>query len=597
MSGADGVADPLLSADGEVSLARLALGDGDLTHAARHAARALTTDPTLPAAYALVVELARRADGGPDLFAPAGPTTVGTVVARAHALAATGDPAAALDLLALAQRHEPAGAWAAVPWLADAALPARLPPDHWFRLVGVLIGAVDEPADDGYRAAFAPWLAAVRGAVDAYPGQGRLAWAASILARRLGHHADAVTLAELAERREPSEQAAIALGYAYRAQGRYDDAERAWLRALHHAPDNLAVYSDMAEMLAEAGRLDDGIDWAERALATDPTHDCAAVVRSALRYRRDADVDHLVGLADRLRTVPGDVHEARHADQALATESAGRPWLGYVPAGTEAVLSVLRQVLADPDAGAQIDLTVSAPEPPSALLACARALPGLAVTIGDVPSPDPRHTVPEVLDVAPVRAVFGRVWGYHGRTAHPVPAPAGPDSVAAVTGLVHRWRHLPAAYDEAVRLAGVPLPDLLGMLVHPPEPPTADPGVWPDWIRLIQAWACLGIAHHRVDEPWPRSVRRATLVDLAYGPEDWVSEAALLALVATAWMEPDVRRDVAELVAWRLVAAGRAAQTRAVTILGSLAALALATPDLDPRIRDLAADLATREAP
>jgi len=111
------------------------------------------------------------------------------------------------------------------------------------------------------------------------------------------------------------------------------------------------------------------------------------------------------------------------------------------------------------------------------------------------------------------------------------------------------------------------------------------------WIRQGQTWACLGIAHHRTDEPWVSSTRRRVLADLAYGPEDWITETALLGLIATAWTNPSTREDVANLIGWRLVAALQAANDRPVTILESLALLALATPALNPDVADLARDI------
>ena len=97
-------------------------------------------------------------------------------------------------------------------------------------------------------------------------------------------------------------------------------------------------------------------------------------------------------------------------------------------------------------------------------------------------------------------------------------------------------------------LADTRLDDLLGVLVHPPALPSEDPSGWPMWIRSLQVAACLGIAHHRTDEPWQSSTRRRVLSVLVYGPEDWVTEAAMLRWVATAWVDPTAREDVAGLV-------------------------------------------------
>ncbi|TDB73278.1 tetratricopeptide repeat protein, partial [Micromonospora sp. KC723] len=156
------------------------------------------------------------------------------------------------------------------------------------------------------------------------------------------------------------------------------------------------------------------------------------------------------------------------------------------------------------------------------------------------------------------------------------------------------WPHPPAAYDAAVGLATLDLADLLGLLVHPPEPPATavgrvlagqDPSLW---VRCVQVWACLGLLHHRTDEPWAESTRRRVLVELIWGVEDWITEAALFALVTAAWVDPAVRADVAGMVAERLADVAEVARERPVPIAVSLAYLALATPALDEATAALA---------
>ncbi|MQA94892.1 MAG: hypothetical protein GEV11_09650 [Streptosporangiales bacterium] len=98
-----------------------------LRHAADHVAGALALAPTLPEAHELLARLISGPEGGPELFPMGERTFLGTVVARAHALAAAGRPAEALMLLASAQCHEPGGHWAEVPWVLDPGCPPGSP--------------------------------------------------------------------------------------------------------------------------------------------------------------------------------------------------------------------------------------------------------------------------------------------------------------------------------------------------------------------------------------------------------------------------------------------------------------------------------------
>src|SRR4051812_47875675 len=99
----EGVGDPRLTAEGEVGLARLALDDGEFGHAADHIASALAADPTLPGAHEVLAMLVSSPSGGVDLWSLEGQVFIGTVVARAHALAWAGEYAEALGLLVSAQ--------------------------------------------------------------------------------------------------------------------------------------------------------------------------------------------------------------------------------------------------------------------------------------------------------------------------------------------------------------------------------------------------------------------------------------------------------------------------------------------------------------
>src|SRR5258705_99264 len=60
----EGIDDPKLSAEGELALARVALIEGDLPHAADHVAAALAHAPDLPAVHQALAHVTAPAGGG-----------------------------------------------------------------------------------------------------------------------------------------------------------------------------------------------------------------------------------------------------------------------------------------------------------------------------------------------------------------------------------------------------------------------------------------------------------------------------------------------------------------------------------------------------
>jgi len=575
--------DPALSAVEELALARLALAEGDLPHAAGHVAAALVQAPTLPEVHETLARVAAASGGDLDLFPLGHHAFVGAVVARAHLLAAAGRPAEGLDLLAAATGYAPDADWAGVPWVTAPELPERLEPERTARILMQLCAAVPDPVPRRLREPLRPYLTLARNAVTVHPGHPLLLGAASALARRLGEAAVAVTWAARGVRAQPSKLGEVWLGYAYRSAGRIREALAALGRAVAHDPDDLAVYADIAGTLADHGRLDEALDWIDRALAKDPTFDCAVHTAHRLRFQRDGDVAHLVALTDFVRDHPDDSHE--HGD--LAECCRARPWLGQLtPAGGPVPDALRRAVTAE--GRARIAVRLDALEPPSAMRAAA-AVPGLDVEVAAIADPDPRE---------PRRPTTRPVWRYEGTTATPtLPAPSA-EAAERIRQLAHpAWPHPPAAYDAAVGLATLDLADLLGLLVHPPEAPDTalgrvlagqDPSLW---VRCVQVWACLGLLHHRTDEPWAGSTRRRVLLELVWDVEDWITEAALFALATAAWVDPAVRPDVAGVMAERLADAATVARERQMPIAASLAHLALATPEVDPSTRELARTL------
>ncbi|MBE1566070.1 hypothetical protein [Nonomuraea africana] len=64
--GHEGTDDPRMQAEGELSMARLALDDGEVAHAAQHVAAAPAYDPALPEAHELLARLASMPGAATD---------------------------------------------------------------------------------------------------------------------------------------------------------------------------------------------------------------------------------------------------------------------------------------------------------------------------------------------------------------------------------------------------------------------------------------------------------------------------------------------------------------------------------------------------
>ncbi|WP_416875229.1 hypothetical protein [Kitasatospora sp. SC0581] len=588
-----------LAAEGEVAVARLAIDSGDLTHAAEHLGDAILAAPQLPELHEALAELCAAA-GGPaaarELFPLDGRVYLGTAVCRAHVEAAAGDWNAAVGLLASAIQAEPARPWAHAAWLAREDLPGLVDPDAVAQAVARATGALPDPLPAEPAEAVRPFHDFVQAVLDRHGDHVLLLAMASGLTRRLGDTARAVELADRAHRSAPGYLPAVMLGNALRSAGRPEQALAVWEAELERvAPDlddsNSYLAVDVAELYGALGRPAEGLPWLERVLAAVPDHPKAGPARYGLRHALDGDPAHLLALADHHRAHP----EHGYAQELLERLSHREPWLGLVSGATEATVNVLHQVLAAADTSrdTEIECTASTVEPPSSVLAVRLALPRSTVRYQAVGEPDPR---------LPLTEPTTRIWAWDGTDPRPAVDPPAPQSAELVRATAEIfWPTVPAAYDHAVRLAGLPLDDLLGVLVHPPVPREDDLGRallahQPElWVRAVQVFACLGIAHHRADQPWEDSERRRVLRDLLLGPEDWVVEAAGFALVAIGWTQPRTRADIAELLRQRLHHGARARRTRAVTILRSLSALVLAAPWTSAEDRALARHLTARE--
>ncbi|GGM76504.1 hypothetical protein GCM10007977_092420 [Dactylosporangium sucinum] len=576
--------DPVAQAHGELSLARIALAEDDLEHAANHLAGAIAWAPALPEVHELLAALATRAgDGVAGLFPLEEPAYIGTVVARAHLLSRT-SPVEALRLLAQATRFDPAQPWADVSWVRALDV-ARLDPDELARLTVGVMQPLGDPAGPEVARANEVYLDLVRRATVAHPGHALLHGAAAGLARRFpGHTAEAVRWGARGHKLHADKLTAVWYAYALRADGRLNEALKVMRAAWKAAPGEMDLCADMANWLAEAGRLDEALELLDTATRTAPDYDCAVHTAARLRFAYDGDVRHLVALADFMREHPVTSHEHADLDEACRE----RRWLGAVAGPAEACVNVLHQLAAE-DRGPMAHLSLSALEVPSALALLRRASPGIEVEITGPPPADM---------VAPLRP--GRaLWRYDALDAYPTVEPAARASQELLARVAApAWPHPIAAYDHALPLGQLPVEELLSLLVHPPAAPDGWPMAQGWWERSAQTFACLGLLHceelRAGAAPGDTARARALLTEIAYGVEDWTTDTACFALAVAAWLDPACREDVVAAVGYRFLAAVQASRQRAVTIRDSLAEVVLMTPDMVPDVVGLARDVLGR---
>ncbi|HKE99359.1 MAG TPA: tetratricopeptide repeat protein [Actinomycetes bacterium] len=578
-----------VNASHELAVADDALARGDLAEALRHLGAALCREPLSAELRARLARLAATDPGGvlallPQRSGEAMPAEQGAV--RAAVLAARGDVGEALRLafgVVLALPGVPFAALARQ-WVASPHAAARVDPAMIAAFASTWISHYGDDLDDrpSVRESFEP-LVDVCDAVLTVNPDPRALTAASGLARRLGRVDRAIAWSRSALGREPNQWTALMLAYALEEGGQPALAEEAYRRAVGYAPDDELIRLDLAELLCRTGRLEEGLAELDRILAAEPEHPRALPVALGWRWQADGDPAHVAALIGYLERHPERRYGRRLADRLAAQ----LPWVCSIPEPTDPIVRGMRIAV---DRGTElVNVASTQVESPSALLALALFTGnglGAGVSVGEVLLPDPRE---------PRRPVRHLVWRYEG--ARPVPAVPPPRQAAALAaGELAGGRWFPPWYrlDRAVALCAAcrpdPVPDLLGLLVHPPPPrqPVAEvPPVW-RWIRRVQALACMGLA--QLGPGWDDTPRREVLLDLADGPEDWTVEAALAALAWIAGTTPAALPEIRHLFTQRVVelAEEDARGGHFVQSRRSALTLALGIDGLPPEVAEIA---------
>ena len=375
------------------------------------------------------------------------------------------------------------------------------------------------------------------------------------------------------------------------ARRRLDDRNAAVAVAEEGAarfPQDWGLRTTLANALGDAGRVDDALQHARYAMQLrddlSPLHDVAKAFARAGRHAEAAGLfEELVGRDPNYPGARASLHHARaiaHQSQddrqallllrerrwwdrdvtRLANEvDPPQPYFTTLPGPGDATANAARKLLGEIERivhccglGGHLSLGLSSrfPESPSVGVAFDTALRGMgasgsiAVEFEELPTPDPRM---------PKAQTPYQIWAYDGATPRRLYEHVDPNVQVAVANvaiqLFRREIWDPAARQLAGQLSQQlgqnAVHALLAVITAPPPPPDDFDGIM--WTYRYQIAAAVTLSHLG---PYPQEPARGALSSLLYGPSDWVTGAAIVAVAWRALAEPAARPEVEAIFQW-----------------------------------------------
>jgi len=508
-----------LTPDLEAEVARVAMKQGDLRHAAHHVAGALSADPLREDYLTLFQNLVEHAGAeAADVLELEDGAWWGRVAVHARYLAHLGQTDGATVVLCRI-----AAGFPGVPYLAW----ARSWPTPGVEAAEASFRALMQTHD------LATWQLALAcfgdRALEAHPNSPELAWLGSIGARRADDPTASLRWARQSVAAEPTWMGFAMLASAHKAAGDWPATIAAWERALTLDERDVSVLLDWGDSLVDRGDLDEAEARYRQALGRDPDNDWATGSLEVLAFLRDPSTAAWVRLAKWARD-----HDNRRAEDVVANHSA---WMGWLPNPSEATADALRQIEGrDVNQGT---ITVSHLEGASVQHALAQ-LGDFELTATEIPPEDPR---------VPLFDAPFALWRWEG--TKPVPA-VGPPSDPEVSALVQRlasYRYdrvqwFDFARERVLALSPEQVSELKSLVVHPPSRHPALPAA--SWLWRVQhavAYLLVALPGWSEELPHTRALRSMLAVR-----NDWLATAAIAAVTARAEREPDFMETALDFV-------------------------------------------------
>jgi tetratricopeptide (TPR) repeat protein len=584
-------------ADEDFSIARRSLKEGDVPHAAVHLGCALAAEPLREAFLGYVPTLAGAIDDPLALVPLEDEVHLSAVVLRVRLLAHLGQYVDALRLLlqaSLAAPERPFIAWAEAPWLdAASSLTATEQAAFCACWVGAFPGT--QIADPAEREAFRLAVPLIERFCGLHPDDSDLVLFMASVHRKLGELEKAQDRAVRAHQLSPSWRSCVALAMVHSASDRLEEAVSWYQRALTFDPTDLSVRLDLADLLCDHGEVEQGLRWYDEVLAREPDHPWAFPYSAF--WRAQSDVKWVPKLLEFARTHPDNEDAAQLAERFEA-------YIGFLPDPDDDAVLAMLQLLERLDEHSDevlpkvVQLESDSPVVPSARLAFERGLARaghslqLEVVRKSVSSAsssesesesefEPEQTSSRRADGDPAFTLWSEGEAVPKSRFAPPPSwlAEALSELASYRFQLNGWYSL--AEPIAQRNPGVS--ELLGAMVHPPDPPEGAP--WHVWLQRVQVASAMVMA--RLGPGWVGSERRRALTALVLGPTDWSVTAAIVALSAIAMHEPAAEADVHELFGQALARAPREGRGG---YLRALLECWLRFPDLSPEMRERLGD-------
>ena len=337
----------------------------------------------------------------------------------------------------------------------------------------------------------------------------------------------------------------IAIGLILKQMKRLPEAEDAFKAALNFDPEDVSARLEAADCWLENEQWENALSWYENVLKLDEKHPWALPSSWFCQWK----------ITDDKTWIERIISEARTPKSNAAQRASQLWWLAFdhLPEPQDATANVVRQVRANytenapkqkAEKGGNIKLSLSSLEAPSNALAARMDLEALGleevnllITVNEIPKPDPREAK------EPVKWLL---WKYEGTDAiQALPAPNA-DVVAHIEKLAtmpyHPELNWAAASHVAHELGVQKAEEVLAVMIYPPNMPKNSHAL--SWLPRVQLSAMQVIA--QLDTGWENSVRRKALLSTLFGPTDWTTQAAIIAMTWIAQNEPAHALDIHE---------------------------------------------------